>query len=42
MEYEDVTQTVLFGNTVLAALMSGRKYDVIHQNGDITPLDFFL
>jgi hypothetical protein len=25
-EYEDVTQKVLFGNAVLAALMSGRKY----------------
>jgi hypothetical protein len=34
MEYENVTQNVLFGNTVLAALMSGRKYDVIPQNGD--------
>jgi hypothetical protein len=33
-EYEDVTQKVLFGNAVLAALMSGRKYDVIPQNGD--------
>jgi hypothetical protein len=34
-EYEDVTQKVLFGNAVLAALMSGRKYDVIPQNGDL-------
>jgi DUF917 family protein len=34
-EYEDVTQKVLFGNAVLAALMSGRKYDVIPQNGDV-------
>jgi hypothetical protein len=34
MEYEGVTQKVLFGNSVLAALMSGRKYDVIPQNGD--------
>jgi hypothetical protein len=34
MEYEDVTQKVSFGTAVLAALMSGRKYDVIHQNGD--------
>jgi hypothetical protein len=34
MEYEGVTQKVLFGNTVLTALMSGRKYDVIPQNGD--------
>jgi hypothetical protein len=25
-EYEVVTQKVLFGNAVLAALMSGRKY----------------
>jgi hypothetical protein len=33
-EYESVTQKVLFGNAVLAALMSGRKYDVIPQNGD--------
>jgi hypothetical protein len=32
MEYENVTQNVLFGNAVLAALMSGRKYDVIPQN----------
>jgi hypothetical protein len=34
-EYEVVTQKVLFGNAVLAALMSGRKYDVIPQNGDV-------
>jgi hypothetical protein len=33
-EYEIVTQKVLFGNAVLAALMSGRKYDVISRNGD--------
>jgi hypothetical protein len=26
MEYEGVTQKVLFGNAVLAALLSGRKY----------------
>jgi hypothetical protein len=26
-EYESVTQKVLFGNAVLAALMSGRRYD---------------
>jgi hypothetical protein len=32
MEYESATQKSLFGNTVLAALMSGRKY-VIPQNG---------
>jgi hypothetical protein len=29
-----VTQRVLFGNAVLAALMSGRNYDIILQNGD--------
>jgi DUF917 family protein len=34
-EYEGVTQKVLFGNAVLAALMSGRKYDVIPQIGDV-------
>jgi hypothetical protein len=32
-EYENVTQRDLFGNAVLAALISGRKYDVIPQNG---------
>jgi hypothetical protein len=34
MEYESATQKVLFGNAVLTPLMSGRKYDVIPQNGD--------
>jgi hypothetical protein len=34
MEYEMITQNVLFGNAVLAALISGRKYDGIPQNGD--------
>jgi hypothetical protein len=34
MMYEGVTQKVLCGNAVLAALMSERKYDVIPQNGD--------
>jgi hypothetical protein len=34
MQYENVTQKVLFGNAVLATLISGRKYDVIPQNGD--------
>jgi hypothetical protein len=34
-EYEGVTQKVLFGNAVLATLMSGRKYDVIPQIGDV-------
>jgi hypothetical protein len=34
-EYESVIQKVLFGNAVLAALMSGRKYDVIPQIGDV-------
>jgi hypothetical protein len=33
-EYEGITQKVLFDKAVLAALMSGRKYDVIPQNGD--------
>jgi hypothetical protein len=33
MEYENVTQKVLFGNAVLARVMSGIKY-VIPQNGD--------
>jgi hypothetical protein len=33
-EYESVTQKVLFGNAVFAALMSGRKKYVIPENGD--------
>jgi hypothetical protein len=33
MEYEGETQKVLFCNAVLAALMSGRKYDVITELG---------
>jgi hypothetical protein len=33
-EHESLNQKGLFGNAVLAALMSGRKYDVIPQNGD--------
>jgi hypothetical protein len=33
-EYESITQKVLFGKAVLAALLSGRKYDIITQNGD--------
>jgi hypothetical protein len=33
-EHESLTPKVLFGNAVLAALMSGRKYDVLPQNGD--------
>jgi hypothetical protein len=33
MEYESVPQNVLFGR-VLTALISGRKYDVMLQNGD--------
>jgi hypothetical protein len=28
------TRNVLFGNSVLAVLMTWRKYDVIPQNGD--------
>jgi hypothetical protein len=47
MEYESVTHKVLFGNTVLAPLMSGKKYNVILQNGDCSrestvPTLFFL
>jgi hypothetical protein len=34
MEYERIPQNVLFGNAVLAALISGRKYDLMPQNGD--------
>jgi hypothetical protein len=33
-EYENVTQKVLFGNTVIAALMAARTYDVISRNCD--------
>jgi hypothetical protein len=33
-EYESGSQKVLLGNTVLAALMFGRKYVVIFENGD--------
>jgi hypothetical protein len=32
--YENVTHKVLFGNSVLAALVSVRKCGVISQNGD--------
>jgi hypothetical protein len=32
-EYESVTQKVLFGNALIAVLISRRKYDVIPQNG---------
>jgi hypothetical protein len=32
-EYVSVTQKVFFLNAILAALMSGKKYDVISQNG---------
>jgi hypothetical protein len=32
-QYESVTQKVLCGNVLLAALMSGRKYNAIRQNG---------
>jgi hypothetical protein len=34
MEYKIVTQKVSFRNPVFAASMSGRKYNVILQNGD--------
>jgi hypothetical protein len=33
-EYENVTHKVVFINAVLAALMSGRQYNGIIQNGD--------
>jgi hypothetical protein len=33
-KYENVTQKVSFGNAVLPALISGRKYGVMLQNGD--------
>jgi hypothetical protein len=33
-KYKSATEDILFGNAVLAALMSGRKYDIILQNGD--------
>jgi hypothetical protein len=32
--YESLTQEVLFGNAVFAALTPGSKYDVILENGD--------
>jgi hypothetical protein len=32
MKYESVTQKVSFRNAIPAALMSGRKYDVIPKN----------
>jgi hypothetical protein len=35
LSYLKALQKVLFGNAVLASLMSGRKYDVIPQNGDL-------
>jgi hypothetical protein len=34
VEYVSVTQRVLFGYAILAAMMTGRNYDVISQNGD--------
>jgi hypothetical protein len=34
MQYENVIQTDLFGNVILATLMSGRKYAVIFRNAD--------
>jgi hypothetical protein len=33
-QYESVIKNVLFGDAVLAELMSGRRYDVISQNCD--------
>jgi hypothetical protein len=40
MESENVTQKVLFGNAVLTTLISGKKYDVIPQNGDCAYFGF--
>jgi hypothetical protein len=34
IEYESISQRVLFDNGVLAAFMTGREYDVRPQNGD--------
>jgi hypothetical protein len=33
-EYENVTQEVLLGDAIFTALIFGRKYDAIPQNGD--------
>jgi hypothetical protein len=33
-EYENTTEKVLRGNAVLAALMPGRKYDIVPTNRD--------
>jgi hypothetical protein len=40
MKNESAAQKVLFGNAVLAALMSGRKYDVIPNSVSIFILLF--
>jgi hypothetical protein len=40
MEYETVTQNVLFGKAILAALISGRTHNVIPQNGDCSRENF--
>jgi hypothetical protein len=34
-EYKSVTRRVLFDNTVLATLISGKKYGLIPQNATI-------
>jgi hypothetical protein len=41
-KYENVPQKLLFGNAVLAALMSGRKYDVINRKSDCSKEAMFL
>jgi hypothetical protein len=41
-EYESVTQKGLFVNAVFAAMMPGRKYDLIPQNGDCSKEAMFL
>jgi hypothetical protein len=38
-EYESVTHKLLFDNAVLAALMYGRKYNVMRQNGDCSVIE---
>jgi hypothetical protein len=38
IEYESVTQEVLFDNALLTSLMSGINYGVISENGDCSRL----
>jgi hypothetical protein len=41
-QYESETEKVLFCNAVLAALMPGRKYDVISLNGDCSREEIYV